>query len=148
MGFFIENVTEQMSIMLDEGATYPTRAHEADAGYDLYSPVDRELPPKGYTTIDTGVHFQIPQGYVGFLKSKSGLNVRFCIVSEGVIDSGYTGSVVVKLYNHSTSKSYHINKGDKISQIVFLPVYTPELTVVDALEETERGNNGFGSSGK
>lgn len=139
---------DNMKIMLDKGATCPTRAHEADAGYDLYSPVDRELPPKGYTTIDTGVHFQIPPGFTGFLKSRSGLNVKFCIVSEGVIDSGYTGSVVVKLYNHSTSKVYHINKGDKISQIVFLPILSPELEVVDHFDETERGNAGFGSSGR
>ncbi len=136
-----------MKIKLDAGAFKPTRAHEADAGYDLYSTVDRELKPKGWTKIDTGVHFEIPKGYVGFIKSKSGLNVKFGITSEGVIDSGYTGSVVIKLYNHSY-KSYFINKGDKISQIVFLPIYTPELEVVDDLEETERGNNGFGSSGK
>lgn len=137
-----------MKVLLDKGAFLPTRAHDTDAGYDLYSPIDREIPPKGYTTIDTGCHFQIPKGYTGFLKSRSGLNIRFGIVSEGVIDSGYTGSVVVKLYNHSTSKFYHVNRGDKITQIVFLPIYTPDLEVVDSLEETERGNNGFGSTGK
>lgn len=136
-----------MKIKLDEGAYMPTRAHEADAGYDLYSPVDRELKAKGWTKIDTGCHFQIPKGYVGFIKSKSGLNVKFGITSEGVIDSGYTGSVVVKLYNHSY-KPYYINKGDKISQIVFLPIYTPDFEVVDSLDDTERGENGFGSSGK
>ena len=137
-----------MKVQLDEGAFLPERAHDTDAGYDLFSREDREIRPKGYATFDTGVHFEIPRGYVGFLKSKSGLNVRFGIVSEGVIDSGYTGSVRVKLYNHSISKTYHVNKGDKITQIVFLPIYTPELEVVDELEETERGNNGFGSTGK
>lgn len=136
-----------MKIVLDKGAFMPKRAHEDDAGYDLYSPVDREIKPKGYTTIDTGVHFQIPKGYVGFIKSKSGMNVKFSITSEGVVDSGFTGSVFVKLYNNSY-RPFHISKGDKITQIVFLPVLLPELEVVDGLEETERGNNGFGSTGR
>lgn len=138
---------KKLKIKLDEGAYMPTRAHEADAGYDLYSPVARELKPNDWTKIDTGVHFQIPKGYVGFIKSKSGLNVKFGITSEGVIDSGYTGSVVVKLYS-KFDRPYYIDKGQKISQIVFLPIYTPELEVVDELEETERGNGGFGSTGK
>lgn len=136
-----------MKIKLDEGAYTPTRAHKVDAGYDLYSPVDMFIRAKGYETIDTGVHVQIPEGYVGFLKSKSGLNVKFGILSEGVIDSGYTGSIKVKLYNHSF-RQFKVHKGNKISQIVFLPIYTPELEVVDELEETERGNSGFGSTGK
>lgn len=81
------------------------------------------------------------------LKSKSGLNVKHDIVGEGVIDSGYTGSIRVKLYNHG-SESYMIERGDKISQLVILPIITPELELADELEETERGANGFGSSGK
>lgn len=136
-----------MKIKLDEVAYMPTRAHDADAGFDLYSPVARELKPNGWTKIDTGVHFEIPKGYVGFIKSKSGLNVKFGITSEGVIDSGYTGSVVVKLYSRF-DRTYHIDKGQKISQIVFLPIYTPDLEVVDDLEKTDRGDNGFGSSGR
>ncbi len=98
-------------------------------------------------TIDTGVHVEIPRGHVGMLKSKSGLNVKHDIVGEGVIDSGYTGSIRVKLYNHG-SESYMIERGDKISQLVILPIITPELELADELEETERGANGFGSSGK
>ena len=136
-----------MKVQLDAGAILPTRAHEADAGYDLYSPVDMFIRAKGYETIDTGVHIEIPEGYVGFLKSKSGLNVKFGIVSEGVIDSGYTGSIKVKLYNHSY-RQFKVHKGNKITQIVFLPIYTPELEIVDKLEETDRGNNGFGSTGR
>lgn len=81
------------------------------------------------------------------MKSKSGLNVKHGITSEGVIDSGYTGSIVVKLYNND-GKDYTVNQGDKISQIVLLPIYTPELEQVESLDETERGGNGFGSSGK
>lgn len=81
------------------------------------------------------------------LKSKSGLNVRDDLTSEGVIDSGYTGSIVVKLYNHG-DKSKFIRAGEKISQLVIMPIITPELELVQFLEETERGDNGFGSTGK
>ena len=90
---------------------------------------------------------EIPKGYVGFVKSKSGLNVKHGLTAEGVIDSGYTGSIVVKLYNH-TSNDYAFEAGEKIAQLVLLPIITPELEQVDSLEETERGSNGFGSSGK
>jgi dUTP pyrophosphatase len=140
-----------MKIKIDDGAFVPTRAHEADAGLDLYSPIDTMVGWAGSSngnsvTIDTGVHMEIPKGYVGFLKSKSGLNVKHGIVSEGVIDSGYTGSIAVKLYNHS-DKAVFITRGMKISQIVLLPIITPELELVDELEQTERGDGGFGSTG-
>lgn len=135
-----------MKITLDRGATIPTRAHELDAGYDLYSRTDAVIPPHSAWIFDTGVHFQIPAGFVGFVKSKSGLNVKSGLLSTGVIDSGYTGSVVVKLYNHS-AQEVTITKGQKISQIVFLPIFTPSLEIVDNLETTARGNNGFGSTG-
>lgn len=136
-----------MKIVLDKGAIMPTRAHTSDAGYDLYARERTIVPAKESACFDTGVHLEIPQGYVGFLKSKSGLNVKHGITSEGVIDSGYTGSIVVKLYNND-GYDYTINAGDKISQIVLLPIYTPELEQVESLDETERGGNGFGSSGK
>ena len=146
-----------MKIMLDEGAILPTRAHETDAGLDLYTPNDvivarsRWTPTEGITvgsaTIDTGVHVEIPKGYVGFIKSKSGLNVKHGLTAEGVIDSGYTGSIVVKLYNH-TSTSYEFKAGEKIAQLVILPILTPDLEVVDSLEDTERGSGGFGSTGR
>ena len=97
--------------------------------------------------IDTGVHIELPTGKVGFLKSKSGLNVKHGITSEGVIDVGYTGSIRVKLYNH-TDVGYLVNAGDKISQLVILPIVKPKLELVDSLEDTDRGDNGFGSSGR
>lgn len=136
-----------IKVMLDPGAIMPARAHELDAGYDLYSREDAVIYPSAGGLFDTGVHVAIPEGYVGFLKSKSGLNVKHSIQSEGVIDSGYTGSIHVKLFNHG-SKAVEIKKGQKISQLVLLPIITPELAVVDQLEDTERGANGFGSSGK
>ena len=136
-----------MKVKLDKGAIMPTRAYETDAGLDLYSPECVNLPPKWSVTIDTGVHVELPKNTVGMVKSKSGLNVKHGIQSEGVIDVGYTGSIRVKLYNHS-GKWYQVNKGDKISQLVILPILTPDLELVDELDETERGNNGFGSSGR
>lgn len=142
----------KLKVMLDKGAILPTRAHSTDAGLDLYSPIDTCVPAKwdgvyvGCVCIDTGVHIEIPAGYVGMIKSKSGLNVKHHITSEGVIDSGYTGSMVVKLYNHGTADLY-IKKGQKISQLVLLPIITPELELVDSLEDTDRGNGGFGSTG-
>ena len=139
-----------IKVMLDEDAKMPTRAHEDDAGYDLYSPQDYILMAGHNAVIDTGVHIQIPKGYVGFLKSKSGLNVHHHITGEGVIDSGYTGSIKVKLYNNSTdmNDTYEINKGDKIIQLVILPILTPKLELVNMFEETDRGTGGFGSTGK
>ncbi len=135
-----------MRITLDKDAIMPTRAHKLDAGYDLYSRTAAVIAPHTAWIFDTGVHMQIPAGYVGMVKSKSGLNVKSGIQSEGVVDSGYTGSIVVKLYNHSASNVI-IEKGQKISQIVFLPIYTPDLELVENLESTERGNGGFGSTG-
>ena len=136
-----------MKVVLDPGAIMPTRAHELDAGYDLYSREDAVIFQNSSGKFDTGVHIAIPAGYVGFLKSKSGLNVNNGIQSEGVIDAGYTGSICVKLYNHG-SQAVEIKKGQKISQLVLLPIITPELELVDRLEDTERGNGGFGSTGK
>lgn len=136
-----------MKIVLDNSAFMPTRAHASDAGYDLYARERQIVPARESACFDTGVHLEIPKGYVGFLKSKSGLNVKHGITSEGVIDSGYTGSIVVKLYNNSGT-DYTVSAGDKISQIVLLPIYTPELELAESLDDTERGGNGFGSSGK
>ena len=136
-----------MKIKLDSGAHIPTRAHETDAGLDLYARESQVIPARESAIFDTGVHVEIPKGYVGMLKSKSGLNVKHGITSEGVIDCGYTGSIVAKLYNHS-GYDYTVNAGDKITQLVLLPILTPELELVDSLEDTERGNGGFGSSGK
>ena len=136
-----------MKIVLDRGAFKPTKAHEADAGYDLRATENCTIFPGMSKVFDTGVHVQSPMGYVGMIKSKSGLNVKHGITSEGVIDSGYTGSVRVKLYNHGMNP-VSIEVGQKISQLVILPIFTPELEVVEELEDTDRGEGGFGSSGK
>lgn len=124
------------------------KAHDTDAGYDLRTPTTQFIAAHSSIVIDTGVHFNIPKGYYGKLESKSGLNVKHGIVSlGGVIDSGYTGSVVVKLYNMS-GQAYVFAAGDKIVQIIFQRHISPNLVRVDELKETERGEKGFGSSGK
>ena len=136
-----------MRIKLDEGAKMPTRAHSTDAGIDLYARETQIIPARESAIFNTGVHIELPPNTVGMLKSKSGLNVKHGITSEGVIDVGYTGSIVAKLYNNS-GYDYKVNAGDKITQLVILPILTPELEEVDELEETDRGTNGFGSTGR
>lgn len=136
-----------MRVVLDEGAYMPEYAHADDAGADLRSPVDANIWSEGSIVIDTGVHVEIPKGYVGFLKSKSGLNINGGLVSEGVIDSGFTGSIRVKLYNHGDDMR-HIKRGDKITQLVILPFVHADFEVTESLENTERGDKGFGSTGR
>ena len=138
-----------MKVFLDVGAYMPTYAHDADAGMDLRTPVAFIVPAHGSYTVDTGVHIQIPVGQVGFIKSKSGLNVKGGLTATGVVDSGFSGSIRVKLYNHS-DEDYMFSRGDKITQLVLLYIAKPEngFEVVDHFEETERGDNGFGSTGR
>ena len=136
-----------MKIMLDKGAKMPTRAHPWDAGLDLYAKAGGSVCGLISATFDTGVHIEIPEGYVGFIKSKSGLMVKNDIVTDGTIDSHYTGSIKVKLFNHSPW-DYFVDAGDKIAQLVIVPCLLPELELVDSLEETDRGVSGFGSTGR
>ena len=137
-----------MKIKLEEWAIMPERGYKTDAGLDLKTPIDFTVEPHNSVVIDTGVHVELPRCTVGMLKSKSGLNINYSITSEGVIDEGYTGSIKAKLFNHSFKK-VDFKKGDKITQLVILPVYIPDfIMLVDSLEETERGSNGFGSTGR
>ena len=136
-----------MRIKLDENAYMPERAHKFDAGLDLRSPISCIIKAHKSEVIDTGVHIELPEGTAGFLKSKSGLNINYGITSEGVIDAGYTGSIKVKMYNHS-DKDYAIVTGDKITQLVIVDIMLPELEETEEFKETERGSKGFGSTGK
>lgn len=135
-----------MQVQLDPGAYLPERAHPTDAGLDLRSPHTVWIHPGEHIAIDTGVHVAIPDGCVGLLTSKSGLMGKG-ITSRGTIDCGYTGSIKAVLYNHS-SEGYAVKAGDKITQLVILPIVNVALEVVSHLEETERGAAGFGSSGR
>ena len=152
-----------MKVVLDESAYMPRKAHDLDAGYDLFLPKkacaledDSDLPfpeltikPGEEAVIDTGVHIALPPGTVGLCLNKSGLSINSGIESVlGVIDSGYTGSIKIKLRN--TGKTPHtFYPGQKISQLVVLWLYLAdnELELIDELKPTERGNGGFGSTG-
>jgi len=137
----------KLRVVLDEGAKMPLRAHPFDAGVDLFSRTDTVIPARGSAVFNTGVHVEIPDGYVGFIKSKSGLNMKKNLLAEGVIDAGYTGPIIVKVYNHGDSDCL-IQAGDKLTQLVILPVALPELELAESLTETERGAGGFGSTGR
>ena len=136
-----------MNIILDPGAFMPEFAHKTDAGADLRSPVYAVVPARGNTVIDTGVHVEIPEGYTIFLKSKSGLNVKHNLIGEGVVDSGFSGSIRVKLYNLGDT-DYQILRGDKIIQLVIMPCGYCEFTEVEKFADSERGDGGFGSTGR
>lgn len=136
-----------MKIKLDPGAKAPTRAHETDAGLDLYAMEDRIVEAKGEATFRTGVHVQLPRGCAGLLVSKSGLNVNKSVTSTGLIDEGYSGEIAVKLYNHG-GYDVAIKAGDKISQLVIIPVRYEAVDIVEEISGGERGEAGFGSTGK
>ena len=140
--------TPELNVQLDEGAYMPVRAHDTDAGADLRTPKGFTLPPHGQMKIDTGVHIELPPFTYAKVESKSGLNIRASVLAPGgVVDEGYTGSLVVKLYN--LGKNYHyFDVGDKIAQLVIQPVLYPTFTLVDRVEGGDRGSDGFGSSGR
>lgn len=135
-----------MRIRLDPWGKIPVRAHETDAGLDLRAAYEQSIPPRGNAVFRTGVHVELPPGTCGLLVSKSGLNVNADITSTGLIDEQYCGEIKVKLYNHG-NKAITITEGQRISQLVVLPVLYESIELVDELEEKGRGNNGFGSTG-
>ncbi len=137
-----------MRIKLDAGAFIPKRAHETDAGLDLRAKETQIVPARESAVFRTGVHVELPKGTAGIIISKSGLYVKHGITSTGLVDEGYDGEIVVKLFNHG-GHDYEVCAGDKISQLVIVPVMCPKVEVVDDLEmHSERGSNGFGSSGR
>jgi len=134
---------------LNQEARIPTYAHEGDAGMDLYSCDNYVLNPGERVLVSTGLAFEIPNGYELQIRPRSGLawkNGISIVNSPGTLDAGYRGELKVILINHG-KEVFNIRKGDKIAQAVLNKIERAEIEEVDELSETERGANGFGSTG-
>lgn len=138
---------EKVKIQLDEKAYMVERAHDIDAGADLKTPYGFTLWPGEYEYIDTGVHVEVPEGYMVEVRSKSGLMKNFGVFTDGVVDQGFGGSIGVVLFNHSKGIR-RFETGDKIAQIVFTKIGIPEFVQVEKIASGDRGSAGFGSTGR
>jgi dUTP diphosphatase len=135
---------------LSEAARLPTRAHDGDAGLDLYAAEEARLEPGHRASVGTGIALEIPDGQAGLVLPRSGLAARCGIAlvnAPGLIDSGYRGEVRVLLLNTDQSESFQVNVGDRIAQLVLVRVELPAVVEVQALAGSARGAAGFGSSG-
>ena len=136
-----------INITLAPGAIMPTRGTDGAAGYDLYAIEDVTINCFQFTLVSTGVAMAIPAGHYGRIAPRSGLAVKHGVmVGAVVIDSDYRGEIKVALA--TLNGVYEFKKGDRIAQIIIEPVVTPELVQVDSLDDSERGDGGFGSTGK
>lgn len=140
----------ELPIQLEDGAQVPTYAHDSDAAADMYAMEDVEVPAHSIgTPIKTGVHIQLPEGWVAFILPRSSIGAKTPLRlsnSAGVIDSGYRGEVRA-LYDNVSDEPYQIHKGDRIAQMLVMPSYRFKAIVVDSLEDSDRGEAGFGSTG-
>lgn len=123
------------------------KAHPTDAAFDIEADEFTSIEPDCRALISTGLKMMIPMGYCGILKSRSGLAVKQGVeVGAGVIDNEYRGEIKVLIFNHG-DLPFNISKGDRIAQMMIVPVPHVEIKVIDDLSPTDRGDNGFGSSG-
>lgn len=123
------------------------REHKTDAGVDLKTPKNLIIYPHSSEFVDLLVRVEIPEGCVGLLTSKSGLMTREGIKTTGTIDHGYSGTIGCKIFNHSDGQVI-FKKGDKVTQLVVLPCIMDEVEIVDSIYGGDRGENGFGSTGR
>lgn len=128
----------------------PYRVHETDSGLDLRANIDRPviILPHQVVLIPTGVAVELPEGYEGQIRPRSGLSKRGLMAAYGTVDNGYRGEVGVVLINTSDLRPQKIEPYERIAQLVIAPVHIPEIEFVDELGDTERGAGGFGSSGR
>lgn len=136
--------------LLDPELPTPAYAKPGDAGADLRSRIDFELEPGERALVPTGVAIALPEGYVGLVHPRSGLATKNGITivnAPGTVDSGYRGELMVTLLNTDKTKSFHVQRGDRIAQLIIQKYEHATFTVVDELDQTERGSSGFGSSG-
>ena len=128
-------------------AQIPSRATTGSVGYDLYSTGDYIIPPNSRAVISTGVAIKLPPQTYGRIAPRSGLTVKHGLtIGAGVIDKDYTGELKVILFNHD-QKAFMVRPGYRIAQLILERCETPNVEVVEDLEETERGDEGFGSTG-
>ncbi len=135
--------------ILDKSIPSPKYAHPGDAGLDLYSSIDCKLKPLERKLIPTGIKISIPQGYAGFIQPRSGLAAKngiSIVNTPGLIDSGYRGEVCAILINLDPKNVFKVKKGDKICQLVIQKVEKFNLEITEDLDETSRGEGGFGST--
>ncbi|XP_031227605.1 deoxyuridine 5'-triphosphate nucleotidohydrolase, mitochondrial [Mastomys coucha] len=143
-----EDGTSLRFVRLSEHATAPTRGSARAAGYDLYSAYDYTISPMEKAVVKTDIQVAVPSGCYGRVAPRSGLAVKhFIDVGAGVIDEDYRGNVGVVLFNFGKEK-FEVKKGDRIAQLICERVFYPDLEEVQALDDTERGSGGFGSTGK
>ena len=134
----------------DAADLFPAKAHPSDAAWDLRARVPMELPVGRSTLGPTGIFIELPENYEAQVRPRSGLALKHDLMltnSPGTIDAGYRGEVGVIMYNGGSSP-YKIQRGDRIAQMVICRLPEVELTLSDSLEESDRGEGGFGSSGK
>jgi len=135
--------------LLSGDARVPAKAHSGDAGWDIFASEAAEVGPGETKIIKTGIALEIPSGWYGQIKSRSGLGAKGLIVTAGVVDSGYRGEVGVVVVNGNKGPegSFSFSPGDKIAQMVFLPVPDVEINLTESLNGSARGQGGFGSTG-
>ncbi|HMT04966.1 MAG: dUTP diphosphatase [Solirubrobacterales bacterium] len=137
--------------LLSDSATLPTRAHEGDAGLDLYASEPAHIGPAERWQVATGIAVEIPDGHAGLVLPRSGLARRHGISlvnAPGLIDAGYRGEVKVLLLNNDPAEIFRIKPGDRIAQLLVTPLAAVEPVQADALSESVRGEGGFGSTGR
>jgi dUTP pyrophosphatase len=142
---------ELQFVRLRDDALLPTRAHEGDAGLDVYAADAATIGPGERAAIATGVAVEIPEGFAGLVLPRSGLAARHGIAlvnAPGLIDSGYRGEIRVLLLNTDRTEAFTVSVGDRIAQLVLTPVSDAEPVEVTELATTARGGGGFGSSGR
>lgn len=147
----IQMIREHMKVkLLTPTAQLPTRGSELAAGYDLYSDNSEVQHVVGgvATSISTGVAVKIPDGFVGFIKPRSGLAFKKGVDHmAGVIDADYTGEIKLLLTSHTDYGELRVERGMRVAQLVVVPCYMLDIEQVDSLDDTERGEGGFGSTG-
>ena len=133
--------------LLDSNVPLPKRQTEGSAGYDIHARTGYAIPCGERICVETGIAVRIPDGHVGFLKTRSSMAVQGIDVQGGVIDSDYTGEIKVILSNASSTNVYHVKAHQRIAQLVVLPIFTQSVARLTCLSVTKRGNGGFGSTG-